>query len=262
MPYSCIDLEREAEIAILRLNDPTSRNALTLQMIDEINYALDDASDWGRALILTGAGGGFCSGANLTGGLLRDASDNRPAASSILESHLNPLMCRLRDAPFPWITAVNGAAAGAGCSFALAADLVVCGESAFFLQAFSRIGLVPDAGSSWLLARSIGRARAMEMMLLADRIPAAKAMEWGMVNRLVPDSQVMPTALELAARLAAGPTQSLAATRRLTWAAANASFDEALAMECEFQQTARASSDHREGVAAFREKRAPRFTGR
>jgi 2-(1,2-epoxy-1,2-dihydrophenyl)acetyl-CoA isomerase len=139
--------------------------------------------------------------------------------------------------------------------------MVVCGESAFFLQAFARIGLVPDGGSSWLLARSIGRARAMEMMLLGERIPAAKALAWGMINRLVPDEQVMPSALELARALAAGPTKSLAMIRRMAWSAADQSFEAAMATERDNQRLAGQTKDHREGVAAFLAKRPARFTG-
>jgi 2-(1,2-epoxy-1,2-dihydrophenyl)acetyl-CoA isomerase len=187
---------------------------------------------------------------------------HRPSDSgSVLESHINPLMLRLRDVPFPWVSAVKGSAAGVGCSFALAADIVVCGESAFFLQAFARIGLVPDGGSSWILANSIGRARAMEMMLLGERIPAAKALEWGMINRLVPDEQLMPAALDLAKALAAGPTQALGMIRRMAWSAANASFEDAMKTERNNQRLAGQTKDHREGVTAFLAKRPAQFTG-
>jgi len=156
---------------------------------------------------------------------------------------------------------VKGSAAGVGCSFALAADMVVCGHSAFFLQAFARIGLVPDGGSSWILAHSIGRARAMEMMLLGERITAVKALEWGMINRLVPDEQAVPAALELARGLAAGPTKSLAMIRRMAWSAADQTFEEAMATERNNQRLAGQTKDHREGVAAFLAKRLAQFTG-
>lgn len=258
MTYAAIEVERHGPVAVLRLNDPASLNAVTRAMIGEINVALDDIAQGSRAMILTGAGRGFCSGANLASGLI-DASAGAPA--SILETHINPLMRRLRDLPLPWVAAVNGSAAGVGCSFALAADIVICSERAFFLQAFARIGLVPDGGSSWLLPRSMTRARAMEMMLLADRLPAAKALEWGMVNHVVADDQLASVSLEIASRLAAGPTRSLTMIRRLAWQAASASFDEALALECDHQRIARATGDHREGVDAFLAKRAPDFTG-
>lgn len=261
MAYSKIELERDGDVVIIRLNDPATLNAVTLQTIEEIGAALDEITGSARAMVLTGAGRAFCSGANLSGGMGVGQSEGPPDAGSSLESHINPLMLRLRDVPFPWVSAVKGSAAGVGCSFALAADIVVAGEGAFFLQAFARIGLVPDGGSSWLLARSIGRARAMEMMLLGERIPAQKAMEWGMVNRLVPDEQVMPEALDLARTLAAGPTRSLAMIRRMAWSAADASFEDAMTTERNNQRIAGQTKDHREGVAAFLAKRPANFTG-
>jgi 2-(1,2-epoxy-1,2-dihydrophenyl)acetyl-CoA isomerase len=260
MAYGKIELERDGDVAIIRLNDPATLNAVTVQTIEEIDAALDEIKGSARAMILTGAGRGFCSGANLSSGM-GGRTDGPVDSGSVLETHINPLMLRLRDVPFPWVSAVKGSAAGVGCSFALAADIVICGESAFFLQAFARIGLVPDGGSSWLLARSIGRARAMEMMLLGERITAAKALEWGMINRLVPDEQVMPAALELAKALGAGPTQSLAMIRRMAWSAADASFEEAMTTERNNQRIAGATKDHREGVMAFLAKRPAQFTG-
>lgn len=261
MAGKTIELEREGDVAVIRLNDPATLNAVTLATIEEIGAALDEITGSARAMVLTGAGRAFCSGANLSGGMGGGPSDGLPDAGRSLETHINPLMLRLRDLPFPWVSAVKGSAAGVGCSLALAADLVVAGESAFFLQAFARIGLVPDGGSSWLLAKGVGRARAMEMMLLGERIPAAKALEWGMINRLVPDEQVMPTALDLAKALAAGPTQSLAMIRRMAWSAADASFEDAIATERKNQRDAGRTADHREGVAAFLAKRPARFTG-
>ncbi|OYX47858.1 MAG: 2-(1,2-epoxy-1,2-dihydrophenyl)acetyl-CoA isomerase [Alphaproteobacteria bacterium 32-64-14] len=261
MAYGKIELERHGDIAIIRLNDPATLNAVTIQTIEEIDQALDAIKGSARAMILTGAGRGFCSGANLSAGMGDRKSDGPYDSGSVLESHINPLMLRLRDLPIPWVSAIKGSAAGVGCSFALAADIVICGESAFFLQAFARIGLVPDGGSSWLLARSIGRARAMEMMLLGERIPAAKALEWGMINRIVPDEQVMPVALELAKALGAGPTQSLAMIRRMAWSAADSSFEEAMTTERNNQRLAGQTQDHREGVIAFLAKRPAQFTG-
>ncbi len=262
MAYSKIELERDGDIAIIRLNDPATLNAVTLQTIEEIGTALDEIAGSARAMVLTGAGRAFCSGANLTGGMgVGQKTEGPPDAGSSLESHINPLMLRLRDLPFPWVSAIKGSAAGVGCSLALAADLVVAGEGAFFLQAFARIGLVPDGGSSWLLAKAIGRQRAMEMMLLGERIPAAKAFEWGMVNRVVADDDVMPTALTLAKQLAAGPTKSLAMIRRMAWSASDASFEDAMKTERNNQREAGRTSDHREGVTAFIQKRPANFTG-
>jgi 2-(1,2-epoxy-1,2-dihydrophenyl)acetyl-CoA isomerase len=261
MTYETIELERDGDVAIIRLNDPATLNAVTLKTIVEIGDALDEIEGSARAMVLTGAGRAFCSGANLTGGMGVGETDGAPDAGRSLETHINPLMLRLRDLPIPWVSAVKGSAAGVGCSFALAADMVVCGESAFFLQAFARIGLVPDGGSSWLLSRSIGRARAMEMMLLGERIPAAKALEWGMANRVVADDELMPKALELAKALAAGPTKSLAMIRRMAWSAADASFEDAMTTERNNQKLAGATRDHREGVTAFIAKRPANFTG-
>jgi 2-(1,2-epoxy-1,2-dihydrophenyl)acetyl-CoA isomerase len=261
MSYGKIELERDGDVAIIRLNDPATLNAVTLQTIEEIDRALSEISGSARAMVMTGAGRAFCSGANLSGGMGVGQSEGPPDAGMSLETHINPLMLRLRDLPIPWVSAVKGSAAGVGCSFALAADMVITGESAFFLQAFARIGLVPDGGSSWLLARSVGKARAMEMMLLGERIPAAKALEWGMVNRLVPDEQVMPAALELAKALASGPTKSLAMIRRMAWSAADASFEEAMTTERNNQRVAGQTNDHREGVVAFLSKRPAKFTG-
>ena len=261
MAYKTIELERDGDVAIIRLNDPATLNAVTVTMIEEIDAALDEINGAARSMVLTGAGRAFCSGANLSAGMGDRKSDGPYDSGSVLESHINPLMLRLRDVPFPWVSAVKGSAAGVGCSFALAADVVVCGESAFFLQAFARIGLVPDGGSSWILANSIGRARAMEMMLLGERIPAAKALEWGMIHRLVPDEQLMPAALDLAKALAAGPTQALGMIRRMAWSAANASFEDAMKTERNNQRLAGQTKDHREGVTAFLAKRPAQFTG-
>lgn len=261
MAYKTIELERDGDVAIIRLNDPATLNAVTVTMIEEIDAALDEINGAARSMVLTGAGRAFCSGANLSAGMGDRKTDGPYDSGSVLESHINPLMLRLRDVPFPWVSAVKGSAAGVGCSFALAADVVVCGESAFFLQAFARIGLVPDGGSSWILANSIGRARAMEMMLLGERIPAAKALEWGMINRLVPDEQLMPAALDLAKALAAGPTQALGMIRRMAWSAANASFEDAMKTERNNQRLAGQTKDHREGVTAFLAKRPAQFTG-
>lgn len=262
MAYGKIELERDGDVAIIRLNDPSTLNAVTLQTIEEMDAALTEISGSARAMILTGAGRAFCSGANLSGGMgVGGAAKGPPDAGSSLESHINPLMLRLRDLPIPWVAAVKGSAAGVGCSFALAADIIVAGEGAFFLQAFARIGLVPDGGSTWLLTRAIGRTRAMEMMLLGERIPARQAFEWGMVNRIVADDAVMPTATTLAKALAAGPTKSLAMIRRMAWSASDASFEEAMATERNNQREAGRTSDHREGVAAFLAKRPAQFTG-
>ena len=261
MKYQKILVEKVGNVAVIRLNDPAALNSADLQMLAELDQAVSDSAGSARALLLTGVGRAFCAGANLGGDLAVTSHDGLPDAGAVLESHINPLMSRLRRLPIPWISAVRGPAAGVGCSLAIAADLVLASESAYFLQAFSRIGLVPDGGSSWLLTRTIGRVRAMEMMMLGERVPAAKALEWGMVNRVVSEVDLEGTALELARGLAAGPTSSLAMIREVAWAAADLNWDQALAAERRLQREAGRTADHQEGVAAFFEKRTARFTG-
>ena len=261
MGYEKVEIEIMDGVALVRLNDPTILNALSIQMVDELDDALNQVTASARAMILTAAGRAFCAGANLAGEVGSVAEDGLPDVGSVLETHINPLMNRLRSLSIPWISAVRGAAAGVGCSLALAADLVIASESAYFLQAFARVGLVPDGGSSWLLARGAGRVRAMEMMLLGERLPAAKALEWGLINRVTGEDELESTALELAKGLAAGPTRSLAMIREAAWAGADRDWDHALATERRLQREAGRTADHSEGVAAFLEKRAPRFTG-
>jgi 2-(1,2-epoxy-1,2-dihydrophenyl)acetyl-CoA isomerase len=258
-----LDLDWSGEVAIIRMNDPATLNAVTLSMIDAFDRALDEVASRARALIVTGAGKGFCSGANLAGGLgvgERPADPSQSDGGLVLETHINPLMSKLRDLPVPWISSVRGAAAGVGASIALAADLVVASETAFFLQAFARIGLVPDGGSSHLLVRTIGRPRAMELMLLGDRLPARTALEWGLINRLVADADLETASLELATRLAQGAA-SLKLIRKLAWTAVDGEWSKSLATEREFQRNAGRTADHREGVAAVLGKRPASFKG-
>jgi len=263
MNFEKVAVEIHDRVGVLRLNEPATLNALSLQMVEDLNQALDALCKSVRALVLTGAGRGFCSGAALDGrlgsGLLAERSQRD--AGAVLASHINPLMTRLRDLPIPWLTAVGGAAAGVGASLALAGDLVFAGESAYFLQAFARIGLVPDGGSTHMLVRTIGRVRAMELALLAERLPAAKAMEWGLVNRVVADVRLEEEALAVATRLANGPSLALGLIRRSVWHAVDATWAEALNMERELQLTAGRSADFDEGVAAFQAKRPASFNG-
>lgn len=261
MNFTKILVEQDAEVAIIRLNDPDTLNAIGTVMLEELAQAVDEAQRTSRALLLTGRGRGFSSGGNLSTETMPVDAAGLPDAGALLETHVNPLMARLADLSIPWIAAVSGPTVGVGCSIALSADLVVASETAYFLQAFAKIGLVPDGGSSWLLSRSIGRARAMEMMLLADRLPAAKALEWGLINRVEPQESYEAVALELARSLAEGPTKALGLIRRLGWAAADRTWTEALAAERDAQKTAGGTEDFREGVQSFVEKRRPRFTG-
>ena len=264
MEYSKITLALADQIAVITLNDPATMNAAGLDTITELADAFAQVATGeagARAVILTGTGRGFCSGANLSGREAGGAEGPRPDSGSVLESHYNPFITSMRDFPLPIVTAVNGAAAGVGCSLALMGDMIIAAESAYFLQAFRRIGLVPDGGSTYLLPRMIGRARAMEMALLGERVEAHKALEWGLVNRVVPDFELMAEAAHLAHQLAQGPA-SLGLIRQIMWRALDAPFADQLADEAKTQTVAGRTQDFVEGVQAFLQKRAAKFTGR
>lgn len=260
MTYGKLRYEIVDDVAFIRLNDPDTLNAMSKQLGEELLDALGRAPGEARAILLGSIGRGFCSGANLTDGRV-DLDDPGRDMGAMLEAVLNPVVQRMRDAEVPVITAVRGPAAGVGCGIALAGDLIIAGESACFYQAFGKVGLAPDGGSSWLLARAIGRPRAMEMMLLGEKLPAATALDWGLVNRVVPDEQVDATGLALARTLAQGPA-SLGIIKRVAWAALDATLDQALAHERAGQRDAGRTADFIEGVAAFRAKRPPVFRGR
>jgi 2-(1,2-epoxy-1,2-dihydrophenyl)acetyl-CoA isomerase len=246
------------QIAIIKFDDPTTLNAMSVPMVEEFRAALTEVSKSARALVVTGEGRAFCSGASLTGGGMR-APGGAFDAGAALESHYNPLMLQLRDLPMPFVTAVHGAAAGVGCSIGLMGDLIVADATAYFLQAFRNIGLVPDGGSAYLLAASAGRARAMEAMLLGERISAESAYAWGMINRLTPEGKDLEVALELARKLADGPRTTLASIRKLAWEALEKPFEHQLAGERDAQKVAGQGPEFREGVSAFIEKRKARF---
>ena len=256
-----LQTERAGDVAILRLNDPATLNALTMPLVDALHEAVHDAAQSARAMLLCATGRAFCSGANLAATSAAGAADPNRDAGAALEHHINPLIRTLRDLPIPWIAAVQGAAAGVGASLALSADLIVAGESAYFLQAFRRIGLVPDGGATWLLSQAVGRVRAMELMLLGEKLPADKARAWGLINRVVPDADLQTTALALATDLAAGPTLSLGLIRRAAWDATSSDLNEALTTERHLQTKAGQTADFAEGVRAFLEKRSAQFTG-
>ena len=262
MPSSSqIQIAVKDDVATVTMSDPETLNAMSIPMVEELLHALDalPRRQGARAILLTGAGRGFCSGADLSEGVT--PADPDFDAGAQLDTHYAPLMRAIRDSPIPIVTAVNGPAAGFGCSIALAADIVVASESAYFLQAFRHVGLVPDGGSAYLLAHAVGRIRAMEMMLLGERVSAARAFEWGLVTRVVPAASLIDEAGGIALALAAGPTRALRDIRRQCWRATEASFDEMLALERQQQRDAGRTADHREGVAAFREKRAGIFVG-
>ena len=258
--YQTIIAEKKGDVLVLTLNRPDRLNAASLDLAQELTQALYDLRG-ARAVLLTGAGRAFCSGADLQSRGGESAVEGGNASHRALMNFYNPLMSQLLDLPVPVVTAVNGPAAGIGCSMALAGDFVIAGRSAYFLQAFVNIGLVPDGGSSWLLARAIGRARATQMMMLGERIGAEQAADWGLIYRAVEDAQLMDEALALATRLAAGPTVALAAMRRNLMTALDGSFDQTLRAEAGGQRTASDSHDAREGAKSFIEKRKPAFTG-
>lgn len=261
MDYEKIELEYVGNVAVLKFNAPDVLNAISIDMVGELSHGVRTvaASD-ARCLLLTGVGRAFCAGANLQGRGDSGSSSAMATAGSALEAHYHPLMNQLRNLDIPMVSAVNGPAVGVGMSFAIMADLVVAAKSAYFMQAFARIGLVPDGGSTYYLPRMIGWSRAMELSLLAERLPAEQAMAWGLVNRVFEDAELMPGALALAERLAKGP-RSLGMIRRLYWESPNNSFEEQLQLEANMQAAAGNTADNREGVRAFLEKRDPEFKG-
>ena len=266
MTYEKIRLAAADGVAVITLADPATLNAAGLDMARELAHvfgAIAAGEVEARVVILTGEGRGFCSGANLAGGGAgREPDvDGRPDVGAALESTYNPLVDLLRDFPLPIVTAVNGAAAGIGCSLALLGDIVVAAQSAYFLQAFRRIGLVPDGGSTYLLPRLVGKARAMEMMLLGDKVPAATALSWGLINRCVPDAELMATASAIARDLADGPA-ALSIIRKLVWDSLDSKWADQIHAERHGQKAAGKTDDFIEGVSAFLQKRPAAFKGR
>lgn len=267
MAFTKITYELDGPIAVITFNDPATMNAAGIDTVSELLAALEQAGDEARATILTGTGRGFCSGANLGASSMRseaagEASQTKFDAGRGLETHYNPLILAMKHHPNPIVTAVNGAAAGVGCSIALMGDIIIAAESAYFLQAFRRIGLVPDGGSTFLLPRMVGRARAMEMALLGEKLPAATALEWGFVNQVVSDDALMAEARTVAEKLATGPTQALALMRGLIWEGEDNDFESQLHAERVAQRIAGRTKDFREGVSAFLEKRKAEFKGK
>ncbi|OYW21587.1 MULTISPECIES: enoyl-CoA hydratase-related protein [unclassified Sphingomonas] len=259
MTYEMIRAERQGDVLVLTLNRPERLNAAPPQMFVEIGHALENL-DGARAVLITGEGRAFCSGADLAG---RDQSQASPAdrAKQSLTNSYNPTMLKIANASVPIVSAVNGPAAGIGCSLALAADFCIAGESGYFLQAFVNIGLVPDGGASWMLARLVGKARATEMMLLGERIHGPKAAEWGLVYKCVPDAVLLEEAMTLATRLAAGPTVALGLMRQGLAAALESDYATAMAGEADRQSIAGQTADAVEGAVSFLQKRKAVFKG-
>jgi 2-(1,2-epoxy-1,2-dihydrophenyl)acetyl-CoA isomerase len=262
MTYEKITLTRTEGLATLTLNAPDKLNAVSRKMIAELKECWEglaaDASV--RAVLLTGAGRGFCAGADLADPD-RDASATADSGAA-LDKFFNPVIRTMRAVPKPIVAAVNGVAAGVGMSFAMAADIAIAGKSASFLQAFARIGLMPDGGSTWFLPRLVGDARARGLALLAPQIPAEQARQWGLIWDVVEDTDLMTTATELARKLADGPTLSLARIKEAMNRASGNALSAQLDVERDFQRELGKSADFKEGVAAFLAKRKPIFKGK
>jgi 2-(1,2-epoxy-1,2-dihydrophenyl)acetyl-CoA isomerase len=264
MDYKNILFDGGGGVARLTLNRPDKLNSFTGEMHAELRDALDaiQADPAIRVLVLTGAGRAFCAGQDLADpDMARTPSGGMPDIGNVVEKNYKPLVLRLQNLRVPTIAAVNGIAAGAGASVALACDLVVASKSASFLQAFSKIGLVPDTGGTWFLPQRVGMARAMGLALLADKLPAEKAADWGLIWAAYDDAEFAAKVDAMAAQLAAMPTKALVRTRQAMHAAPSHTLEQQLSLEGGFMRELGWSPDYAEGVAAFMEKRAPKFTG-
>ncbi|WBU57516.1 enoyl-CoA hydratase-related protein [Paracoccus sediminicola] len=256
MAYETISFSTNNGIATLMLNRPDRMNALNSQMRAEITEALGSIGDDVRCVVMTGAGAGFCSGQDL-----RDAAAGADIEGTLRREY-EPMLKAVTECRAPVIAAVNGVAAGAGANLALAADVVIAVESAYFTQAFTKIGLIPDAGGTWILPRLVGHARAAGMMLFAEDISARQAADWGMIWEAIPEAEFVETVQARAGHLAKGPSATYVAVRRALRESGGNDFATQLEVEARLQGEAGRSADFREGVASFIEKRPPNFTGR
>ena len=257
--YATILFDNDAGIARLTLNRPDRLNSFTVEMHEEVGDALGRLGD-ARVLVLTGAGRGFCAGQDLADRAV--APGEAVDLGESVEQRYNPLVRRLTALPLPVIARVNGVAAGAGANIALACDIVIAAKSAKFIQSFANIGLIPDSGGTWVLPRLVGQARALGLALTAEPMPADRAAEWGLIWRAVDDEALDTEVDALAARFAAAPTRGLAAIKQMIRASWGHSLDEELDLQRDAMRALGYSDDYREGVAAFMEKRTPRFTGK
>jgi 2-(1,2-epoxy-1,2-dihydrophenyl)acetyl-CoA isomerase len=262
MSYTSIQYSVTAGVARLTLNRPERLNSFNTAMHEEVRHALARVTDDGaRVLVMTGAGRGFCAGQDL--GERAVAPDGgRADLGESIERNYRPLVLALRLLPMPVIAAVNGVAAGAGASIALACDLVIAARSASFIQSFCRLGLVPDSGATWFLPRLVGNARALGLAMLGDKIPAEQAADWGLIWQCVEDGELAATVDALAVRLSVAPTLGLVRTRQAVHGAWQRTLEAQLDVERDFQRELGWTDDYAEGVAAFIEKRMPHFTGR
>ena len=259
MPYSTILFSNEGGIARLTLNRPERLNSFTVEMHEEVADALSRL-EGARVLVLTGAGRGFCAGQDLNDRAV--APGERVDLGESVEERYNPLIRTLTSLPMPVIARVNGVAAGAGANIALACDIVVAAKSAKFIQSFANIGLIPDSGGTWVLPRLVGQARALGLALTAEPLPAEKAAEWGMIWKAVDDEALDAEVDALAAKLAAAPPLGLARIKTMIRESWSHSLDEELDLQRDAMRELGYSDDYREGVAAFMEKRSPKFTGK
>jgi 2-(1,2-epoxy-1,2-dihydrophenyl)acetyl-CoA isomerase len=263
MSYQTILFEVTAGVARLTLNRPDRLNSFNVQMHGEVRDALSQLTNnsEARVLVFTGAGRGFCAGQDLGDRAVAPGGRGVDLGDSI-ENYYRPLVLALRNLPMPVIGAINGVAAGAGANIALACDLVIAAKSASFVQAFSKLGLVPDSGGTWFLPRLLGSARAMGLAMLGDKLPAEQAAQWGLIWRCVEDAELKSTVDQLATQLAAAPTRGLARTKQAIYESWSHSLEQQLDQERDFQRELGRTQDYAEGVAAFTEKRTPKFTGR
>jgi 2-(1,2-epoxy-1,2-dihydrophenyl)acetyl-CoA isomerase len=263
MSYETIQLEMSGEVAVITLNRPLALNALTVAMGHEFRSAMNEALESGaRAIVLTGAGRAFCAGGDLRE--MQKMADKEGRLEAFFDEPLTLIhecVRLIREAPVPVIAAVNGLATGGGCNFALACDIVLAAETAQFNQAFIKIGLTPDCGGTFILPRLVGTKRATELLMTGDMVDARRAAEMGMINRTVADEELMTEALALAERLASAPTKALASIKRLIEESATSDYKAQLELEHKAQLQSGQTKDFREGVAAFIEKRPPKFTG-
>ncbi len=257
--YETLLVESRDGVRIITLNRPEVLNAVNAQMGKDLQAALREAERAVdvRCVLLAASGRGFCAGADL-----REQVPGQTSLGELLRTRYNGIVLRMRMMEKPVIAAINGVAAGAGCNLALAADLRIASDRASFIEVFSRVGLIPDSGGTWLLPRLVGAGRAFEMMFFADPVDAAAAERLGLVNRVVPHDELMTRAMEWAVRLAAGPTRAYGLIKRGVNQALATGFSEALEYEAQLQEVAGRTEDHREGVAAFLAKRPPVYTGR
>jgi len=265
MSEHLIQIEQRGAVRLLRLNRPEALNAFTAAMLGQLRQALEAAALDGtvRCVLITGAGRAFSAGQDLADPHVAPSREGAPKdIGYMLDHYYIPVALRLRSMPVPVVAAVNGVAAGAGANMALGCDVVLAAESAGFLQAFSKIGLIPDCGGTWLLPRLVGRAKALEMALLGDKLKAADAAALGLISRVVADAELQDTAMALAQKLAGMPIRALVETRRALDEALKLDYESALKREAALQSQLGFAYDYNEGVAAFLDKRQPEFKDR